>query len=57
MVLFALCIGNLYAQESVTQDSLRLATRYLDEVVVLDSRLPLKRSQSGKPLYALIKSR
>jgi len=53
MVLFALCIGNLYAQESVTQDSLRLATRYLDEVVVLDSRLPLKRSQSGKTIVRI----
>ena len=39
MVLFAFCVGKLYAQETVTQDSLGLATRYLDEVVVLDSRL------------------
>ena len=53
MVLFALCIGKLHAQETVTQDSLRLATRYLDEVVVLDSRLPLKRSQSGKTIVRI----
>ena len=53
VVLFALCVGNLYAQETVTQDSLSLATRYLDEVVVLDSRLPLKRSQSGKTIVRI----
>ena len=53
MVLFALCVGNLYAQETVTQDSLSLATKYLDEVVVLDSRLPLKRSQSGKTIVRI----
>ncbi len=53
MVLSALCIGKLYAQETVTQDSLSLATKYLDEVVVLDSRLPLKRSQSGKTIVRI----
>ena len=53
MVIVALCAGKLYAQETVTQDSLSLATRYLDEVVVLDSRLPLKRSQSGKTIVRI----
>lgn len=53
MVLFTLCIGKLYAQETVTQDSLSIATKYLDEVVVLDSRLPLKRSQSGKTIVRI----
>ena len=53
MVLFALCVGKLYAQETVTQDSLSIATKYLDEVVVLDSRLPLKRSQSGKTIVRI----
>ena len=53
VVLLALCVGNLYAQETITQDSLSLATRYLDEVVVLDSRLPLKRSQSGKTIVRI----
>ena len=48
-----LCVGSLHAQETVTQDSLSLATRYLDEVVVLDSRLPLKRSQSGKTIVRI----
>ena len=53
VVLFAFCVGNLYAQETVIQDSLSLATKYLDEVVVLDSRLPLKRSQSGKTIVRI----
>ena len=53
MVAITLCVGSLHAQEIVTQDSLRLATRYLDEVVVLDSRLPLKRSQSGKTVVRI----
>ena len=53
MVLVAFCAGKLYAQETVTQDSLSLATKYLDEVVVLDSRLPLKRSQSGKTIVRI----
>ena len=53
MVAITLCVGSLHAQETVTQDSLSLATRYLDEVVVLDSRLPLKRSQSGKTIVRI----
>ena len=53
MAVVTLCVGSLHAQEIVTQDSLRLATRYLDEVVVLDSRLPLKRSQSGKTVVRI----
>ena len=53
VVLFAFCVGNLYAQETVIQDSLSFATKYLDEVVVLDSRLPLKRSQSGKTIVRI----
>ena len=57
MVAITLCVGSLHAQETVTQDSLSLATRYLDEVVVLDSRLPLKRSQSGKTIVRIDQSR
>ena len=57
MVAIILCIGSLHAQETETKDTLSVDTKYLDEVVVLDSRLPLKRSQSGKPLYVLTKSR
>ena len=53
MVAITLCVGSLHAQETVTQDSLNLATKYLDEVVVLDSRLPLKRSQSGKTIVRI----
>ena len=53
MAVVTLCVGSLHAQEIVTQDSLRLATKYLDEVVVLDSRLPLKRSQSGKTVVRI----
>ena len=53
MVAITLCVGSLHAQETVTQDSLGLATKYLDEVVVLDSRLPLKRSQSGKTVVRI----
>ena len=53
--LLIVCISNLYAQETETKDTLSVDTKHLDEVVVLDSRLPLKRSQSGKLLCKLIK--
>ena len=42
MVAIILCIGSLHAQETETKDTLSVDTKYLDEVVVLDSRLPLK---------------
>ena len=51
--LLLVCISNLYAQETETKDTLSVDTKYLDEVVVLDSRLPLKRSQSGKTVVQI----
>ena len=53
MVAIILCIGSLHAQETETKDTLSIDTKYLDEVVVLDSRLPLKRSQSGKTIVRI----
>ena len=43
------------AQQKKTKDSLDLDQKinYLDEVVLLDSRIPLKRSQSGKPVLRI----
>ena len=52
-VLLLVCTSNLYAQETETKDTLSVDTKYLDEVVVLDSRLPLKRSQSGKTVVQI----
>ncbi|MGB1449789.1 MAG: TonB-dependent receptor plug domain-containing protein [Flavobacteriaceae bacterium] len=43
---------SLFAQEQ-SSDSLNLKTNYLDEVVLLDARIPLKRSQSGKPVLRI----
>ena len=43
---------SLFAQEK-SSDSLKLKTNYLDEVVLLDARIPLKRSQSGKPVLRI----
>lgn len=43
------------AQQSQTKDSLDLDQKinYLDEVVLLDARVPLKRAQSGKPVLRI----
>ena len=43
------------AQKSQTKDSLDLDQKinYLDEVVLLDARVPLKRAQSGKPVLRI----
>lgn len=45
----------LYAQQNRIQDSIQgtIDTKKLDEVVVIDSRFPLKRSQSGKPVIKI----
>lgn len=46
----------LYAQQnSSAQDSLQgtIITKQLDEVVVIDSRFPVKSSQSGKPVIKI----
>ena len=42
----------LFAQDKKL-DSLNLSTNYLDEVVVIDSRFELKRSQSGKSVIKI----
>ncbi len=43
---------SLLAQHQ-SSDSLNQNTNYLDEVVLLDARIPLKRSQSGKPVLRI----
>lgn len=53
-VLALLCgIFTGIAQEDQKNDSLVQKTNYLDEVVLLDARIPLKRSQSGKPVLRI----
>ncbi len=53
-VLSLLCgIFTALAQEEQTNDSLVQKTNYLDEVVLLDARIPLKRAQSGKPVLRI----
>ena len=53
-VLALLCgIFTGIAQEEQKNDSLVQKTNYLDEVVLLDARIPLKRSQSGKPVLRI----
>ena len=42
----------IFAQNQ-TIDSIAVSTKYLDEVVVTDSRFPLKRSQSGKTVIKI----
>ena len=49
--LFVFSLG-LFAQEKDT-DSITLKTTALEEVVISDSRFPLKRSQSGKPIVKI----
>lgn len=48
---FVFSLG-LFAQQKDT-DSLTLKTTALEEVVLSDSRFPLKRSQSGKPIVKI----
>ena len=55
-VLVVLCtIFSGTAQQTKTKDSLDLDQKinYLDEVVLLDARIPLKRSQSGKSVLRI----
>jgi vitamin B12 transporter len=53
-VLTLLCVVfTALAQEEQKNDSLVKKTNYLDEVVLLDARIPLKRSQSGKPILRI----
>ena len=42
----------IFAQNQ-TLDSIAVSTKYLDEVVVTDSRFALKRSQSGKTVIKI----
>ena len=48
----ALSFCALSAQNQ-TLDSIAVSTKYLDEVVVTDSRFALKRSQSGKTVVKI----
>ena len=44
----------IFAQNQTTDiDSIAVSTKYLDEVVVTDSRFALKRSQSGKTVVKI----
>ena len=53
-VLTLLCaVFTALGQEEQKNDSLVQKTNYLDEVVLLDARIPLKRSQSGKPVLRI----
>ena len=49
---FAISLG-LAAQQQKDSDSLKTKTTALEEVVISDSRFPLKRSQSGKPIIKI----
>ena len=49
-ILLSFC--SIYAQNK-TLDSIAVSTKYLDEVVVTDSRFALKRSQSGKTVIKI----
>lgn len=52
--LVVLCtIFSSSAQQDQIKDSLDQKVNYLDEVVLLDARIPLKRSQSGKPVLRI----
>ena len=49
-ILLSFC--SIFAQNK-TLDSIAVSTKYLDEVVVTDSRFALKRSQSGKTVIKI----
>lgn len=52
VILFGVIhFGN--AQEQSIADTLTIKTNFLDEVVLSDARIPLKRSQSGKTIISL----
>ena len=46
-------ISNAVAQEKEQSDSLSQKVNYLDEVVLLNARIPLKRAQSGKAVLRI----
>jgi len=54
VIILLLCVNSfkLLAQRTVI-DSLTVQSTNLEEVVVSDSRFPLKRSQSGKPIVKI----
>lgn len=54
-VLGTIFSGTALAQQDQIKDSLDLDKKinYLDEVVLLDARIPLKRAQSGKPILRI----
>ena len=53
LTLFLGCVTFLQAQEIESIDSLTTKTNYLDEIVLSDTRLPIKRSQSGKTIIRI----
>jgi vitamin B12 transporter len=52
-ICFTLVSIPLFGQQNNVLDTLTTNTKQLDEVVVSDSRFPLKRSQSGKPIIKI----
>ena len=53
LTIFLVCVTFLQAQEIESIDSLTTKTNYLDEIVLSDTRLPIKRSQSGKTIIRI----
>ena len=53
LTLLLLCVAVIQAQETESTDSLATKTNYLDEIVLSDTRLPIKRSQSGKTVIRI----
>ena len=52
--MVTLLFGSLaFGQQNSVVDSLSTATNYLDEVVLSDTRLPIKRSQSGREVIKI----
>ena len=53
LTILLLGVSVMQAQETESKDSLATKTNYLDEIVLSDTRLPIKRSQSGKTVIRI----
>ena len=53
LIFLTIVSTSLYGQQNRPLDSLSTSLKQLEEVVVSDSRFPLKRSQSGKPVIKI----
>ena len=53
LIFLTIVNTSLYGQQNSPLDSLSTSLKQLEEVVVSDSRFPLKRSQSGKPVIKI----